>query len=132
MGPLRAKDVHPKAWEARKLNSNTPSMIQSLKAEGRNLNFSGKLPLKAHHNWKTRGHSGQLSLQNSGQLERFHLLCNLQLLRYGVMDRNFQCMTYQENASSLCKTCPNIVQSLNIDHPSTLDMHTTQLSLQEE
>ena len=35
-GPLTAKDeqVYPKAWEARKLNTNTPSMIQSLKAEG--------------------------------------------------------------------------------------------------
>ena len=105
-GPLTAKDIYPKAWEARKLNSNTSSMIHSLKAA--NLNCCGKLPPKAHHNWKTRGHSGRLSLQNSEQLERFHLLCNLQLLRYGVMDRNFQHMTYQDNASSSYKTCQTL------------------------
>ena len=45
-GPLTAKDVYPKAWEARKLNSNTPSMIQSLKAEGRKLELQWKASTK--------------------------------------------------------------------------------------
>ena len=59
-GPLTAKDVYPKAWEARKLNSDTPSMTSLLKLKVTNLNSSGKLPPKEHHNWKNRGHSGQL------------------------------------------------------------------------
>jgi len=45
-GPLTAKDVYPKAWEARKLNSNTSSMIQSLKAEGRKLELQWKASTK--------------------------------------------------------------------------------------
>ena len=60
------------------------------------------------------------------------LLCNLQQLKYGVMDRNFQCMTYQENGQFFVQSLPKIVQSLNIDLPSTLDMYTTQLHMQEE
>ena len=84
-GPLTAKDVqvYPKAWEARKLNSSTPSIIQSLKAEGRELELQWKA--------STRGHSGQLSLQNLEQLER-----------YGVMDRNFQYMTDTKREPVLC------------------------------
>ena len=45
-GPLTAKDVYPKAWETRKLNSNTPSMIQSLKAEGHKLELQWKASTK--------------------------------------------------------------------------------------
>ena len=45
-GPLTAKDVYPKAWEARKLNSNTSSMIQSLKDEGRKLELQWKASTK--------------------------------------------------------------------------------------
>ena len=47
-GPLTAKDVqvYPKAWEARKLNSNTPSIIQSLKAEGHEFELKWKASTK--------------------------------------------------------------------------------------
>ena len=41
-GPLTAIDVYPKAWAERKLNSNTTSMIQSLKVEGCKLELHWK------------------------------------------------------------------------------------------
>jgi len=47
------------------------------------------------------------------------------------MDRNFQYMTYQENASSRTKPAKHCTV-FEHDLPSTLDTHTTQLPMQEE
>ena len=77
---LKAKDVNLKAWEARKLNSDTRSMIQALKAEGRKLVLGGKLPRKEHQNWKNKGSSGQLDWrsQNHWTGSTFDTTCSSQ------------------------------------------------------
>ena len=44
--PLRGKDVYPKASEEKKLNKDTSTTIQSLKAEGRKLELHWKASTK--------------------------------------------------------------------------------------
>ena len=44
--PLTAKDVYPKAWKEKKVKNDTPTMIQSLKADGRKLQLYWKASTK--------------------------------------------------------------------------------------
>lgn len=131
-GPLTAKDVYPKAWEARKLNSNTPCMIQSLKAKGRKLELQWKASTKGTSQLKNQRSFRPIvvtDLRTAGKVPSLMQLAATEVWGYGqelsIHDSPRECQFFVQ-------TLPNIVQSLNIDVPSTLDMHTTQLPLQEE
>ena len=133
-GPLTAKDVqvYPKAWEARKLNSNTPSMIKSLKAEGRNLELQWKASTKGTsqlENQRSFKPTVITEFRTAGKVPSLMQLAATEVWGYGqelsIHDLPRECQFFVQNL-------PNIVQSLNIDLSSTLDMHTTQLPLQEE
>ena len=130
--PLTAKDVYPKAWEARKLNSNTPSMIKSLKAEGRNLELQWKASTKGTsllENQRSFKPTVITEFRTAGKVPSLMQLAATEVWGYGqelsIHDLPRECQFFVQNL-------PNIVQSLNTDLSSTLDMHTTQLPLQEE
>ena len=131
-GPLTAKDVYPKAWEARKLNSNTPSMIKSLKAEGRNRELQWKASTKGTsllENQRSFKPTVITEFRTAGKVPSLMQLAAAEVWCYGqelsIHDLPRECQFFVQNL-------PNIVQSLNTDLSSTLDMHTTQLPLQEE
>ena len=131
-GPLTAKDVYPKAWEARKLNSNTPSMIKSLKAEGRNRELQWKASTKGTsqlENQRSFKPTVITEFRTAGKVPSLMQLAAAEVWCYGqelsIHDLPRECQFFVQNL-------PNIVQSLNIDLSSTLDMYTTQLPLQEE
>ena len=131
-GPLTAKDVYPKAWEARKLNSNTPSMIKSLKAEGRKLELQWKASTKGTsqlENLRSFRPTVITEIRTAGKVPSLMQLAATEVWSYGhelsMHDLPRECQFFVQNL-------PKIVQSLNIDLPSTLHMYTTQLPMQEE
>ena len=67
--------------------------------------------------------------RTAGKVPSLMQLAAIEVWGYGqelsIHDLPRECQFFIQNL-------PNIVQSLNIDLPSTLDMHTTQLPVQEE
>ena len=131
-GPLTAKDVYPKAWEARKLNSNTPSMIKSLTAAGRKLELQWKASTRGTsqlENLRSFRPTIITKIRTAGKVPSLMQLAATEVWRYGqelsMHDLPRECQFFVQNL-------PKIVQSLNIDLPSTLNMYTTQLPMQEE
>lgn len=132
-GTLTAKDVYPTAWEARKPNSNTPSMIQSLnRAEGRKLELQWKASTKGTSQLENQRSFRQTVItefRTAGKVPSLMQLAATEAWCYGqelsIHDIPRECQFFVQNL-------PNIVQSLNMDLPSTLGMLTTELLLQEE
>ena len=131
-GPLIAKDVYLKAWEARKLSSNTPSMIQSPKAIGCKLELQWKASTKGTsqlENQRSFRPTVITVFRAAGKVLSLMQLAATKVWGYGqelsIHDLPKECQFFEQNL-------PNIVQSSNIDLPSTLDMYTTQLPMQEE
>ena len=128
-GPQTAKDVYPKAWEARKLNSDTPSMIQSLKAEGRKLELQWKASTKGTSQLEEqRSFRPTVIVRTAGQVPPLMQLAALKIWDYGqeLPTHNLprECQLFIQNL-------PNTVQP-NSPSASTLDMNVTPLPMHEE
>ena len=107
-------------------------MVQSLKAEGRKLELQWKASTKGTsqlENQRSFRPTVITEFRTAGKVPSLMQLAATEVWGYGqelsMHDLPRECQFFVQNL-------PNIVQSLNIDHLSTLDMHTTQLSLQEE
>lgn len=130
--PLTAKDVYPKAWEARKLNSNTPSMIQSLKTEGRKLELQWKTSTKGTSQLENQRSFRPTAIAEFRTAEKVPSLMQLAAIEVWGYGQELSIHDFPRECQFFVQNLPNIVQSLNIDLPCTLDTHTTQLPLQEK
>ena len=100
-------------------------MVQSLKAEGRKLELQWKASTKGTsqlENQRSFRPTVITEFRTAGKVPSLMQLAATEVWGYGQ----------ELSMHDFVQNLPNIVQSLNIDHLSTLDMHTTQLSLQEE
>ena len=107
-------------------------MIQSLKAEGRKLELQWKASTKGTsqlENLRSFRPTVITEIRTAGKVPSVMQLAVTEVWGYGqelsMHDLPRECQFFVQNL-------PKIVQSLNIDLPSTLDMYTTQLPMQEE
>ena len=107
-------------------------MIQSLKAEGRKLELQWKASTKGTlqlENQRSFRPTVITEFRTPGKVPSLMQLAATEVWGYGqelpIHDLPRECQFFVQNL-------PNIVQSLNIGLPSTLNMHTTQLPMQEE
>ena len=107
-------------------------MIQSLKAQGRKLELQWKASTTGTsqlENLRSFRPTVITEIRKAGKVRSLMQLAATEVWGYGQElskhDLPRECQFFVQNL-------PKIVQSLNIDPPSTLDMHNTQLPMQEE
>ena len=128
-GPLTAKDVYPKAWEARKLNSDTQSMIQSLKAEGRKLELRWKASTKGTTQLEEQRSFKPTvigEVRTAGQVPPLMQLAALKIWDYG---QEFATHDLPRDCQLFIHNLPNTVQP---SPAPTLGIHFTPLPAHEE